>query len=138
MPRAFLITLKRRVRATGSASTCGGDQRGIAAGCRGVDADVALMLQAGHILGAGEHRQDRPIATGHVVTVSADHIDDPGASGGHYMAWVRLDPNDLAARNITLQAGMPAQVVVSTYPRTMLDYLVAPLSDQVERVFREE
>ncbi|TNC08765.1 HlyD family type I secretion periplasmic adaptor subunit [Methylobacterium terricola] len=99
--------------------------------------EVAAGMRA-EVRFTGVAQKRRPIATGRVVTVSADRIDDMGTSGGHYTAQVKLDPNDLAARNVTLQAGMPAQVVVSTYPRTILDYLVAPLSDQVERVFREE
>ena len=90
----------------------------------------------------GVARKRRPIVTGKLITVSADRSDGAGAktasSEGYDVAQVRLDPNDLAARHVILQAGMPAQVVVSTHPRTMLDPLTALLSDQVERVFREE
>lgn len=104
--------------------------------------EVAAGMKA-EVRFTGVAQKRRPIATGRLATVSADRIDEAGtkvsgASEGHYVAQVKLDPNDLAARRVTLQAGMPAQVVVSTHPRTMLDYLVAPLSDQIERVFREE
>lgn len=106
-----------------------------------IDEVAAGMRAEVRLTGVAQKR--RPIVSGRLATVSADRIDEAGAkvsagSEGHYVAQIKLDPNDLAARHVTLQAGMPAQVVVSTHPRTMLDYLIAPLSDQVERVFREE
>lgn len=38
----------------------------------------------------------------------------------------------------TSTPGMPAEVFFPTGARTILSYLVKPLSDQVERAFREE
>jgi hypothetical protein len=43
---------------------CRGDERGVAAGRRGVDADMTLMLQAGDVIGGGQDRQYGAIATG--------------------------------------------------------------------------
>jgi HlyD family secretion protein len=34
--------------------------------------------------------------------------------------------------------GMPAELFFPTANRTMLSYLIKPLSDQVQRAFREE
>lgn len=44
-------------------------------------------------------------------------------------------PEELARR---IQPGMVADVVVSTEPRSVLSYLVRPLSDTMSRGFREE
>lgn len=41
-------------------------------------------------------------------------------------------------KGLTLTPGMPAEVFFPTGARTILSYLVKPLSDQVERAFREE
>jgi len=35
-------------------------------------------------------------------------------------------------------AGMPAEVMITSDERTVLSYLVKPLSDQINRAFREE
>jgi HlyD family secretion protein len=38
---------------------------------------------------------------------------------------------------LRLVPGMPVEAFIQTYPRTPLQYLVKPLSDQMARAFRE-
>ena len=46
-------------------------------------------------------------------------------------------PQDVKAIKFDLQAGMPAEVIVPTRPRTLFEYLLGPLRDEITRAFRE-
>lgn len=86
----------------------------------------------------GFTRNERPIIGGEVATVSADRMTDDRSGEGYYSILVRMNPEDLARAKVDLQAGMPAEVVVTTRPRTFFDYLVAPLLDQITGAFHEK
>ncbi|MCJ2084139.1 HlyD family type I secretion periplasmic adaptor subunit [Methylobacterium sp. J-090] len=83
-------------------------------------------------------RNERPVINGEVVTVSADRLTDERSGQGYYSVLVRMNPDDLERSKVELQAGMPAQVVVTTRPRTLVDYLIAPLLDQISGAFHEK
>lgn len=70
------------------------------------------------------------VVSGRVVTVSASAISNPAAPQAppYYLARVEVTPEGLkklAGRE--LQPGMPADVVVKTGERTLLNYLLRPL-----------
>lgn len=76
--------------------------------------------------------------TAHVITLSPTRIDD-GKGGGYYRAQVAIDdPAQLREAGVTLQPGLPASVNITTARRTLLDYLMSPLTDAFSRAFREE
>jgi HlyD family secretion protein len=90
---------------------------------------------------AGEGRVN-PDLTGNVILVSADLSHDrPGAGvpeRSYYMIRISLPQSELERLNgLTLLPGMQAEAFVQTYPRTPLQYMIKPLSDQMARVFRE-
>jgi HlyD family secretion protein len=90
---------------------------------------------------AGEGRVN-PDLTGNVILVSADlNHDRPGAGvreRSYYMIRISLPQSELERLNgLTLLPGMQAEAFVQTYPRTPLQYIIKPLSDQMARVFRE-
>jgi HlyD family type I secretion membrane fusion protein len=75
--------------------------------------------------------------TGRVVTLSPARIED--SSGGYYRAQIALDdPAAAGEAGLALQPGIPAMVNVKTQDRTLLSYLLSPLSDAMSRSFREE
>jgi len=80
----------------------------------------------------------RPALTGTVTTVSADRVVDERTGQSHYALRIALDSAQVAAIGYQLQAGMPTQVVIPTKGRTMMDYLVSPLLDEVSGAFREK
>jgi len=79
----------------------------------------------------------RPTITGTVETISADRIVDERSGQSFYALQVALNPEDVAAAGVDLQAGMPVQVVIPTRGRTMIDYLISPLVDEIGGAFRE-
>jgi HlyD family type I secretion membrane fusion protein len=85
----------------------------------------------------GFTRNERPIISGEIATVSADRMTDDRSGEGYYSILVRMNPDDVARSKVELQAGMPAEIVVTTRPRTFFDYLVAPLLDQITGAFHE-
>ena len=83
-------------------------------------------------------RSERPTIRGEVMNVSADRLTDERSGQGYYSVQVRLDPQDVKKVRFDLQAGMPAEVVMATRARTLVDYLLSPLLDEMTRAFREK
>lgn len=85
------------------------------------------------------HSRTIPILLGTVASVSADAITDPNTGAMFYLAKVHVDPQSIPAEfRGKLQPGMPAEVVMSTGERTVMDYFTRPLSDAMFRGMREE
>lgn len=83
------------------------------------------------------NRNERPILGGKIHTVSADRITDDKSGQAFYAIQVSLDENDVRNSRVDLQPGMPAEVIVTTRARTLFEYLISPLSDEITRAFRE-
>ena len=80
-----------------------------------------------------------PMVHGDVVAVSADRLMDPKKETPYYTAIVRLDAKELAELpNVHLYPGMPASVMITTQPRTALDYLMSPLTSSFHNAFRQK
>jgi HlyD family type I secretion membrane fusion protein len=80
-----------------------------------------------------------PIIHGDVIQVSADRLTDPKTNNPYYLAFVRIDAEELAAMpNIKLYPGMPATVMIPTIQRTALDYIVGPLVMSFNHSFRQK
>jgi HlyD family type I secretion membrane fusion protein len=98
--------------------------------------DVAVGRRA-EVQLTGVNYVERPRLYGNVQTVSADRLTDDKSGQSYYAVEVALDPNDVKKSHIDLQAGMPAEVIVPTRPRTLFEYLLGPLRDEITRAFRE-
>jgi HlyD family secretion protein/epimerase transport system membrane fusion protein len=77
-----------------------------------------------------------PRMRGTVREVSADRLEDPATRQAYYLARVAVDRAGLPSE-IALSAGMPAEVLIVTGERTLLDYLTRPLADTLRRGLRE-
>ncbi|MGH6866931.1 MAG: HlyD family type I secretion periplasmic adaptor subunit [Methyloceanibacter sp.] len=80
----------------------------------------------------------KPSLKGKVMTVSADRIEDSKSKMAYYSTQIRIDDSSLREAQVVLQAGMPADAMITTTDRSVLQYLLSPLSDQLARGFREE
>jgi membrane fusion protein, epimerase transport system len=79
-----------------------------------------------------------PTVTGTVIYVSADRLEDKVDKTVYYLARVRVTPEVLRrAGNLSLQAGMPAEVFVKSEARTALEYLLDPVTGFLQRSMRE-
>ncbi len=79
-----------------------------------------------------------PELEGVVDNVSGDLVRDQATQSAYYAVRITLPPSELAKLGASkLIPGMPAESFIRTDPRTVLDYLVRPLRDNLARAFRE-
>lgn len=76
-----------------------------------------------------------PLVDGAVSYVSGDRLVDPDSHAPYYSVHIQVDHGSL--RGLTMSAGMPAEVYVRTDSRTVLDYLLAPVTQYLRRAMRE-
>ncbi len=75
--------------------------------------------------------------TGFVTRVSADVTTDQRSGQTYYTIRVSMPPEEVARLEANkLIPGMPVEAFVQTGERTMMSYLLKPLSDQMVRSFR--
>jgi HlyD family secretion protein len=84
------------------------------------------------------NQRTTPQLEGLVSYVAADLTRDKQSNAGFYTVRVTL-PGDQRRKlgNLQLVSGMPAEVFLQTGTRTMMSYLLKPISDQLERTFNE-
>jgi len=94
--------------------------------------------QDAHVRFPAFNQRTTPELTGTVVNVSADITRDQPSSPGYYTVRVSLSGKESARLgDLQLVAGMPATLFIQTGSRTMISYLFAPITEQLQRMFRE-
>jgi protease secretion system membrane fusion protein len=79
------------------------------------------------------------VVQGQVVTVSKDLLTDPQTGAGYYLARVGVTPEGFKALGKRqLQPGMPVEIVFITGERSMLTYLLSPLTKRLAASMKEE
>lgn len=79
-----------------------------------------------------------PEIMGTVTFVSADRTVESQIGIAYYRARIEISNSELAKLgNLSLRPGMPVETFIQTGERTMLSYIIKPLSDQIKRAFRE-
>jgi HlyD family secretion protein len=78
------------------------------------------------------------LVNGAVTYVSADRLLDRANNFPYYSVTILADPESLqASGNLTLQAGMPAEVYIEGATQTPLQYLLEPITSTLRRAARE-
>jgi protease secretion system membrane fusion protein len=81
------------------------------------------------------------VVQGEVISISKDLLSEQqgGMMMSYYLARVRVTPEGMAVLGQrTMQPGMPAEVVIKTGERTLLRYLLSPLTKRVAASMKEE
>jgi HlyD family secretion protein/epimerase transport system membrane fusion protein len=80
-----------------------------------------------------------PEVDGTVSLVSADAGTDQATHATFYVVRVKVAPKDLAraGKDVHLSPGMPANVSIITSSRTIMSYLLAPITDAMRSAMRE-
>jgi len=75
-----------------------------------------------------------------VTSISADRLVDAQTGAAYFLAELRINPADLAKlpQGATLSPGMPARAMIITGRRSILDYMISPLTDTFDGALREE
>lgn len=82
-----------------------------------------------------------PPIEGEVMTVSADQLIDASTHTPYFLARVSITQQGLASlseNKATIQPGMPAEVLIKTGERTLLDYMIEPLRERMRWAFIEK
>jgi HlyD family type I secretion membrane fusion protein len=96
----------------------------------GLDTEIKLT---------GLNQRTTPPIWGRVTHVSADAFQDPRTNATYFIA--HIDVPDREIRKLgdnKLQPGAPAAVMIKTGERTALAYLTQPLSESINRAWREQ
>ncbi|SER69496.1 membrane fusion protein, protease secretion system [Giesbergeria anulus] len=79
------------------------------------------------------------VVDGQVVSVSGDLLTEPQTNMSYYLARVQVTPEGMKALGKRqLQPGMPVEVVFKTGERSMLTYLLHPLTKRLSAAMKEE
>jgi HlyD family secretion protein len=102
------------------------------------DIDQVRTGQTAFIRFSAFNQRVTPQLTGVVSYVSADTSRDQQTNAPYFTVRVTL-PEDERRRLAGLQlvSGMPAEVFMQTGSRTMMSYLLKPVTDQFQRAFVE-
>ena len=79
-----------------------------------------------------------PNIPGKVLTLSTDRLVDEATNMPYYLAQVEVTPEGAEMlKNESVRAGMPAAVLIRLGERTMLNYLLKPFMERLDRSFKE-
>lgn len=80
-----------------------------------------------------------PTVEGVVSSVSADRLTDEATGEAFYTARIELsNPDDPRLDGLVLLPGMPAEVLIRTGERTLVQYLVSPVQQSFTRSLTEQ
>jgi HlyD family type I secretion membrane fusion protein len=104
------------------------------------DVDVVHVGTPARLRFSSLNARSTPTVNGTVTYISADRIVDPqNSKDSYYIVRMRLSdvlPDGFSAKDVF--PGMPVEAYISTGSRTLLQYLVKPITDSVSRAFREK
>ncbi len=103
------------------------------------DIDQIVIGQPATVRFPAFNQRTTPVLNGKVSKRSAAHIVDKGTNVPYFQVTIEVNASEIA--NIgdgkKLIPGMQAEVYMETDQRTVLSYLIKPMTDNFERAFRE-
>lgn len=108
-----------------------------------IDIDRVKIGQTAEVRFSAFKTRETPKMEGKLIGLSADKLVDETKpeKPSYYLARVAVTPDglrDLAKQHLELVPGMPAEVLINTGARTLLQYLSRPLTDTFARSFIED
>ena len=80
-----------------------------------------------------------PPVEGTVENVSPDRFVDERSGISYFIARIEIPKENIdKLKNVELSSGMPADVMIVTGTRTLLQYILSPISDSFHAAFREQ
>ena len=87
----------------------------------------------------GFNQRTTPELNGRVSRIAADVTQDQRTGQPYYLVRIGLRVDEIDRLDgLKLVPGMPVEAFIRTSERTMLSYLLKPLTDQARRAFREK
>lgn len=104
---------------------------------RPTDIDKIAVGQTATLHFSAFDRNETPSYDGKVQKVSADALTDPNSGMTYYEVILSIPDEALESTDFPIVPGMPVDASLHTDKRTILSYLVKPLTDSVTRTFRD-
>lgn len=116
-----------------------GDELIIEARVSPMDIDRVAVGQDASVRFSALNAQTTPRLTGTVINLSADAFMDEQTGNSYYQARIRVEPSELDdVEGLVLVPGMPAEVFINSGERTLMQYLLKPLTNAMARSFIED
>jgi len=118
-----------------------GDERLIIlARVKPTDIDIIAAGQQATVTFSALGQAGIPQIKGDVLTVSATTLADERTGETYFEAEIEVPPKTLEDIGISgkLTPGMPADVMIATNSRTLLQYITEPLNGTLRKAFRED
>ncbi|MEL6977881.1 MAG: HlyD family type I secretion periplasmic adaptor subunit [Pseudomonadota bacterium] len=102
------------------------------------DIDALAPGQVARVRLSAFNQRTTPELNGAVRHISADALSDPASGALYYRVTIAL-PDEERARlgDLELLPGMPAEVLILTPARTAAQYMMRPITDSLQRAWRE-
>jgi HlyD family secretion protein len=102
------------------------------------DIDTVYGGQQAEIRFPAFHSREIPLMMGRIESISHDRLMDEQTRQFYFLGVISLDRSDIPEEyRPRIRPGMPAEVVVATGERTVLSYIISPLSESLRKSFRE-
>ncbi|MBB4349245.1 HlyD family type I secretion periplasmic adaptor subunit [Aliirhizobium cellulosilyticum] len=102
------------------------------------DVDQVFGGQDARVRLSGLNQRVTPELGALVIDISPDLTTDEKTGASYYLTRLRIPEAEIAKVGDTmLKPGMPAEVFMQTENRTILSYMIKPLSDQLRHAMRE-
>ena len=117
-----------------------------------IDIDRVKIGQLAEVRFGAFNTRDVPTIMGTLISLSADRMESAnadaknsresnGGAAAFYLVRVAVSPEGLdalSAAHLELVPGMPAEVLINTGERTLVQYMAKPLTDTFKRAFTED
>lgn len=104
-----------------------------------MDVDNLAVGQEAEVRLTGLNLRSTPAIYGSVASISGDSLTDSTTGVPFFLARIEISESERQKLGDTkLSAGMPAEVLINTGERTVLDYILKPLKDAIARGLNEE
>lgn len=115
------------------------DELIISARIRPQDIDEIRLGMEAHVIFPSYVQRYMHRIAGELIHISADIMTDTQTNQTYFLAKIRVDAVDMKnqVEDVKLTPGMPAEVYLKTRERTLIDYLLQPISRTFERALRE-
>lgn len=104
------------------------------------DIDVVKPGMEARVRLSAFNSRTAPPVNATVTTVSADQLVDEKTGEGYFRADLKIEPRELTKlpKGSKLSPGMPAETMIVTGNRSILSYIVSPLTDTIRDALRED
>ena len=102
------------------------------------DIDTVYGGQQAEIRFPAFHARDIPLMMGRIELISHDRLMDEQTRQFYFLGVIALGRSDIPEEyRSRIRPGMPAEVIVASGERTVLSYIISPLSESFRKSFRE-